>query len=355
MRDVVIKPPSSPTASSPSTAASPWRTPVEAAPAPPPALTKVAYFIASHVNPEQVVRLIRACRTSGNPNARVLVHHDYKVSNLDAPSVEAMGNVDVLRDHVKVDWGGFTQCLMIRRSMQWLLDNHDVEWVVYLSGQDYPIKPLAQVERELSLSAYDGYLDAKPASACKWHNGYGRYHYRYFSLPKFPGVHRMRRYLRRRTHAQVRAGNVAPRFVVPGHKHGSTKIGVRPIGSPFNDQFQCFYGSSWWTLNRRAIQSMCRTMDERPELVAHYRRILWAPNESFFMTLLMNDRSLNLCTTDNKRLISWTHPETGHPDVLMVKDWDKILASDAHFARKIDQRVDAKLIDMLDTHVRTGA
>jgi hypothetical protein len=338
----------------PSAQASPWRTSGDAAratPATPPALAKIAYFVASHVNPDQVARLIRACRSSGNPNARVVVHHDYKVSNLDAPSVEALGNVHVLRDHVKVDWGGFTQCLMIRRSMQWLLDNHDVDWVVYLSGQDYPIKPLAQVERELAASAYDGYLDAKPAEQCSWANGFGRYHYRYFNVPRFPGMHRVRRYLRKRTREQVKSGNPAPRIVAPSPKHGPLKIGVRPLSSPFDENFGCYYGSSWWTLNRRAIQSMCRTMDERPDLVAHYRRILWAPNESFFMTLLMNDRSLNLCPTNNKRFISWTHPETGHPDVLTVKDFDRLAASDAHFARKIEGRVDAKLIDLLDQHI----
>lgn len=329
-----------------------WTTPADIVSAPPAvAHAKVVYFIASHVHPDQVARLVRACRSSANPDARVLVHHDYKVSNLDAPSIERLGNVHVLRDTIKVDWGGFTQCVMKRRSLQWLLDHHDFDWVVYLSGQDYPIKPLAQVERELGQSEYDGFLDVKPVSACKWHNGYGRYHYRYYTLPKFPGMHKLRCRLRKCAKAQIAAGNPTPRFVVPGHKHGASTVGILPLRSPFNDNFGCFYGSSWWTLNRRAIQSMCRTMDARPDLVAHYRRILWAPNESFFQTLLMNDRSLNLCTTDNKRLISWTHPETGHPDVLTANDWDKILASKSHFARKIDGRVDESILDFLDHHI----
>ena len=338
MRDVVstLKPPAA--------SASPPPTP------PAVGLAKVAYFIASHVNPDQVTRLVRACRSSGNPHARVLVHHDYKVSNLDAAAVERLGNVDVLRDTVKVDWGGFTQCVMIRRSMQWLLDHRDVDWVVYLSGQDYPIKPLAHVERELARSTFDGYLDANPVEQCQWMQGYGRYHYRYYALPSFPGVQRLRRVLRRRGDAGRAAGTL-PRFIVPLPHHGATKVGVRPLRSPFNENFRCCYGSSWWSLSRRAITSMCRTMDERPDLVAHYRRILWAPNESFFMTLLMNDRSLSLCTNDNKRLISWSHPETGHPDVLRASDWEKIAASGAHFARKIDGRVDSSLIDLLDRHI----
>jgi hypothetical protein len=347
MRDVVM---------SKTPATSGWRKPDDILHAPPTtALAKVAYFIASHVNPDQVARLVKACRSSGNPDARVCVHHDYKVSNLDARAIERLGNVDVLKDHAPVEWGGFTQCIMIRRSMQWLLDNRDVEWVVYLSGQDYPIKPLAQIERELGQSQYDGYLRAKPADQYLWHTGNGRYLYRYYEPPKFPGYWRLRKVLRERGLKTIAAGK-NPRFVFPYEREGrfaegKFKVGYRPLRSPFTDKFRCMYGSSWWTLNRRAIQSMCRTMDERPDLVKHYRRILWAPNESFFMTLLLNDPTLNICNTNNKRLISWSKPETGHPDVLTTKDWNRILSSDAHFARKIDGRVDAELIDMLDRHI----
>ncbi|MGB7159630.1 MAG: beta-1,6-N-acetylglucosaminyltransferase [Tepidisphaeraceae bacterium] len=348
MRDVVATTATSPT--------DPWRAPApaeSAAVAAPTALAKVAYFIASHVNPDQVARLIRACRSSGNPHARVVVHHDYKVSNLDAAAVERFGNVHVLKDHAPVDWGGFTQCVMIRRSMQWLLDNHDVDWVVYLSGQDYPIKPLAQVERDLALSEYDGFLDCKPVDECQWHTGIGRYHYRYYQPPKLPGWHRVRQSLRANWQAAASAGTGLPRFVSPGERHGEFKVGV--LRSPFNDRFRCFYGSSWWTLNRRAIESMCRTMDARPDLVRHYRRILWAPNESFFMTLLGNDPSLNICTSNNKRLISWSDRPSGHPDVLKAEDLDRIITSDAHFARKIDQRIDPTLLDLLDRHIGANA
>jgi hypothetical protein len=316
------------------------------------ATAKVAYFIASHVNPDQVVRLIRACRSSGNPNARVCVHHDYKVSTLDGAAVEKFDNVDVLKDHAPVEWGGFTQCVMIRRSMQWLLDNRDVDWVVYLSGQDYPIKPLSQIERELGNSTYDGYLRAKPAEEYQWQTGVGRYLYKYYEPWKFPGHRRVRKFLRDRGRRLVLA-NRNPLIYIPGERHGEFKLGLRR--SPFTSTFRCMYGSSWWTLNRRAIESMCRQMDQRKDLINHYRRILWAPNESFFLTLLMNDPSLNLCTTDNKRLIRWTHPETGHPDTLKTEDWTEILASDAHFARKIDGRVDAKLIDLLDGHIGVNA
>jgi hypothetical protein len=160
----------------------------------------------------------------------------------------------------------------------------------------------------------------------------------------------VRKFLRERGQRLIAAGR-NPRFFIPPDRHGEFKVGYRPFRSPFSDKFRCMYGSSWWTLHRRAIQSMCRAMDERTDLVQHYRRILWAPNESFFMTLLMNDPSLNLCTTSNKRLISWSKPETGHPDVLTTNQWNQILQSDAHFARKVDGRVDAKLIDMLDGHI----
>ena len=72
---------------------------------PPVATKRVVYFVASHVNPEQILRLIRACR-SGAESSRVLVHHDHKCSKLDASQVRAIDNVDMPDLHVPIRWGG---------------------------------------------------------------------------------------------------------------------------------------------------------------------------------------------------------------------------------------------------------
>src|SRR5688572_16974040 len=78
----------------------------------PPKTAKVAYFIASHVNPAQVARLVGACR-SGSPESRVLIHHDYNVSNLDSKTLGRLGNIDFLTGQPAVQWGMFSMCAMV--------------------------------------------------------------------------------------------------------------------------------------------------------------------------------------------------------------------------------------------------
>jgi hypothetical protein len=309
------------------------------------------YFVASHTNPPQVVRLANACLSGGNPRSRVLIHHNYDVSRLEPSSLHPLGNVDILPQHRGMNRESFASCEMLLKAIDWALENLKFDWFVNLSGQDYPIKPLAEMEQFLAATPYDGFVLAKPVEKCQWHTGIGRYYYRYFDLPKVRGVGRLRRHLRDRQRRELERGNAYPRFAIPGNLHGPRKIGIRPHRLPFGDDFRCYFGSAWWTLSRRTLESMSRTIRQRPDLVRHYHRSLWAPTESFFATLALNDPSLNICTATDKRFISWSDPASGRPDVLTVADWDRLMASDAFFARKIDGSTDTTLLDRLDQHI----
>lgn len=313
----------------------------------PARLARVVYFVSSHVNPEQVTRLVRACR-SGNPESRVLIHHDYSVSNLDAASATRFGNVDFAPKQLPLGWGKFAACEMVIDAMRWLIKHRDFDWVIFLSGQDYPIKPLATIEAELAATEHDGFIEAKPFDDVAWHIGHGRYDYHFYNALRFPGWAGVRRHLRQRMQTTLAVGKHSPRVAIPSERHGERRIGLKPMRSPFNNNYRGYFGSQWWTLSRKALSAMLRTSDARPDLAWHYRRTLWAPTESFFHTLLLNDRSLKLATTDAKRFISWSHPETGHPDILTRDDLDRAVASGAHFARKIDARLDPALLDTLD-------
>jgi hypothetical protein len=311
---------------------------------------KVVYFVASHVHPPQVVRLVRALRTGGS-HSRVLIHHDYRVSDLDPASVECFGNVDVLLPPSPVQYGGFGSCMMVLRAMRWLIERRNFDWVVYLSGQDYPIRPLAAIEQSLGETSYDGFLDAVKIDDAQWFLGIERYLYRYYNLPNIPGLGRLRNFLARRGRSELARGNRKPRFHVPKDRWGKMKLGVRPLFGPFSQQFPGYVGSSWWTLSRTAIEFMLDFVHKNPALSQHYWRVLFAPNESFLLTVLLNNPQLRLTTRDNRRFIQWTHPETGHPDLLEEKDFEALAASGCDFARKIDERVSPGLVDRLDRSI----
>jgi Core-2/I-Branching enzyme len=317
-------------------------------------MARVVYLIATHVNPEQIIRLVRTLH-AGSPTSRVVLHHDYDSCYLDADAFSGLERVH-LTDHVPIQWGKFSQVEMTLRSIQWALDRYEFDWLVFLSGQDYPIQPLSAIEDFLDRTTYDGFLQATPVEDLPWGIGRGRYLFRYYRalwLPRVPG---MRKPLERRKSKFERRLEPPRLNLYLGRRR--LRIGVRPRSSPFDGAFHCYAGSSWWTLSRRCVEYVCRFTQENPRLSKHYRRTLVASDESFFATVLLNNDSLDICSDDNLRFISWTVSDLarrGHPDLLTAGDYERIIGSRKQFARKFDQAKDSRILDLLDAHIAAGA
>ncbi len=74
-----------------------------------------------------------------------------------------------------------------------------------------------------------------------------------------------------------------------------------------------------------------------------------APEEVFFQTVLVG-RAVQLAN-DSKRYFDFRGSMGNHPKVLRVADLPRMTSRGAHFARKVDERVDAELLDVLDERV----
>jgi hypothetical protein len=90
-----------------------------------------------------------------------------------------------------------------------------------------------------------------------------------------------------------------------------------------------------------------------PDVVAFFRTVL-APEEAFLHSVLVNSGRFSL-DPDYKRYIDWTGCTHTHPRTLGPEDLNRLLASDAHWARKLDLDRDPKLFDILDQRVRRGS
>jgi hypothetical protein len=236
--------------------------------------------------------------------------------------------------------------------MRWLLDRHEFDWVCHLSGQDYPIRPLRDIESDLAHSSRDGYLLSFPLDIVPFDVGAGRYLYQYFDVPDFKGVRTLREWVYQNQEKCVARGRMPLAAMAPMEKF---RLGFRSFWGPFSGGFKCYKGSSWWTLNRRSVEYMVDYAERNPKLIKYYRRVGFAPNESFYPTILGNNPDLDLITNDHRRFIRWSHPETGHPDVLSSAGLDAITSSGKDFARKIDSRKDPRILDLLDEFIGVRA
>ncbi len=299
---------------------------------------RVAYLVTSYVLPDQVLRLVATLR-AGSADAPIAVHHDDRRCRIDASALDALGVLRI-EPASPVAWGEASQLRMVLRCLQWLLRSAEFDWVVLLSGQDYPIRPVAEIEHSLSEARVDAFIETLPVQGPSLRSREvdefaRRYHYRWHRLPAAPSP-------------VTRAASRARPLVQLRRMPSGTWVGVPALSSPFGPDLVCHRGGDWFTLARRAVEAVDRFAHARADVVRHYGRTL-IPTESFVHTVLANDRSLRL-SGDTRRFTRW-ESEAPRPRVLTAKDLPDLLASGFDFARKFDPAVDCAVLDALDCHL----
>jgi hypothetical protein len=304
-------------------------------------IAPVAYVVIAHAAHEQFFRLLSTLR-SGSPQAAIVLHFDAK---RDAPPLALLRDLNVLmvEPRVTVNWGDISQVDAMLASIEFATRHVDFEWLTFISGQDYPLRPLSRIEADLRSAGCDAFVRAGPAGAYTQ-----RYELRYWNLPRFRHAYLFPEGVRSRL-VQLRARlNAAQRLVrIEGGVRGMpARIGVRAATTPFGADFPCFKGSPWMTLNRRAVARLLRFTHERPEVLAHYRRTI-CPDESYLQSVICNDKSLRV-HDDHRRFILWDEHKLAHPVTLTMQHLELLIASGKDFGRKFDLAADPHVLDALD-------
>jgi hypothetical protein len=222
-------------------------------------------------------------------------------------------------------------------------DQVDYDWLIYLSGQDYPTAPLARTEAFLRASEADGYLTYWAAfePVNPWgrrRQGVVRYGYQYRRAgPRLARCLPALRFLNRlQSHWHV-------------HLTYGPFVGVRARRTPFGPRLVCYAGSQWTTLRRACVEHLSERFACERELLAYYERCICA-DESIVQTLLVNSRRFRL-VADHYRYIDFAGSRTGSPRTLTCADLDTLAARRYQFARKFDTAVDAEVLDRLDERI----
>jgi hypothetical protein len=136
-------------------------------------------MVTSYRSPDQVLRLIGTIRR-GSPDAEILIHHDQFRTKLDAVEVsQAARGAHLVTSPAPLSWGDFSVVDMHWRCFEWALERIDFDWLILLSEQDYPVRPLEDTEELLSKSDSDVFMDAYTVDASTtWPQALG--YYRYF-------------------------------------------------------------------------------------------------------------------------------------------------------------------------------
>lgn len=255
---------------------------------------RIAYIISAYKLPGQLIRLV--ARLQG-PGRSFHIHVD---ENAPAEVFERIVKGLALHDNVRFlsrhacPWGDFGH---VRATLKGLAagddSGFDPDYVVLLTGQDYPIKANRFIDDYLARRAGRSFMNYRPLPVEGLEQG---------------GYERL-----------------------PGRDV--------PYGLPV------YFGSGYWCLHRDAVRYIVEFLRTHPTFVPFFEQVR-VPDEMFFQTILLNSPLRDTIVNDDLRFIKWPGPA-----VLTEADWDGIRTSPDLFARKLDGEVDARIMDLIDRHL----
>ena len=312
------------------------------------------YFIASHTNPDQVVRLARTIRGNNLDNL-VVIHHDQKAQIL--PNINGLDGVYLYPERMNIEWGNYSQVQLFLDVSRWVLEHFEFDWLVFISGQDYPIRPIAEIERGLATALVDVMLEGYLLNAHPYwthDEGHDRYFFQYYRIPKFRYAHRVPTLFRRgwRTFLEW-VSRHQPLIRYRWMPYGlPARFGLRKISAPFSDNFPCWGGPQWGNFSRKAIRYLLDFNRAQPAYFRHCFHTLH-PDESCIHSVLFNAARTGQLKIShhNLRYVHWRNENKDlSPQTIFLPDLDKItrMSKSVDFARKFDEKIDHAALDKID-------
>jgi hypothetical protein len=302
---------------------------------------RICYFIQNHLAPPQAERLLRTLRR-GQPDCFILVGHDGFAGHATAEEVARALDADVFALTEPARRGYFSLLQPYFDAVEWLARRGTAyDWLVYLSAQDYPVRPLPELAARLATADCDGFLrywDAcNPAGAWghRRRQGQVRYFYQYRDAPSWLGpALRLARPLNR------------VQSLVHIHLSYGLRVGLRRgrRRRPFGAGLTCYAGLQWTTLSRACAEHVLERSRAEPRLMEWFRATI-CPDEAVVQTLLLNGGRFRLAN-DDLRYVDFSGSRDGRPRLLSASDLPHLTCGRYCFARKFER--DSPVLDLLD-------
>jgi hypothetical protein len=296
---------------------------------------RIAYLVLGHHRPRQLRRLVE--RLSGS-QARCYIHVDRRAPSAVSEAVQNLAGVHLVQS-LACRWGAFSLVQAILRCLCAALDDETTrcDVAVLLSGQDYPIKPVARIEAVLAARAGRSTLHSWKLPSERWANergGADRYEYW--------NVRIGRRFV-------PIFGPCAFDIPIVGRVWNGLARRV-PLTRRFPAGLMPYGGSGWWAMDRADAEEVRRFIVQNPAVVRFFRGVK-IPDEMLLQTILMNSSGAARVINEPLHFVRWPPLGARSPYVLTMRDLDDLTAAPQLFARKFDEAVDTEVLDAIDTRL----
>ena len=274
---------------------------------------KQAILITAYKNYHHLEEIIKFF----DDNFELYIHIDKKskISDIELDNLKKYDTVKLVSQKYKVNWGGFNHLKSILYLIEQALKNPQNQYFHLISGHDYPIKKLSYfVEFFKNKKAeYINYFEV-PRLGGADNGGMDRIeYYSFYDLlnAKIPGQNKLIRYLI----------NIQKKL---GFK--------RSISSKMP---KLYSGSTWWSLSRVCLNYVTEYTKSNKFVLNRFRFTLCS-EEFYFQTVIMNSNFSSKVVNNSLRHIDWFARNGNNPAVLDETDYEKVVKTDAVFARKFE-------------------
>lgn len=278
----------------------------------------IAHVIMAHKNPKQLQRLISKLE---HPNFDIYIHIDKKVTIDEFSLIKETKTVKFIKNRVSCNWGGFSFLTAIFGAINEIIDSGiHYDFINLLSAQDYPLASAANVFEFFLANKGTNFISFEPSKNTEWWlEAAARYEKYHFTDINFKGKYLMQGVLNK----------IAParKFPLDLELYGSSK-------------------SSWWTITGECAAHIDGEFQKNKKLRS-FLKYSWGTDEFALATLVMNSPFKNQTVNNNLRYIDFSEGHA-HPKTLTVEDFEAVKNSEMLYARKFDETLDEKILDLID-------
>lgn len=316
---------------------------------------KIAYLILAHRYPEQLIRLVQKLSTAQNS---FFIHidkkADEKIYHQIVQGLARIPHVYFLRRH-RCYWGDFSIVNATIEGLQEIFQkNINFDYIILLSGQDYPIKANHQIVEFLCKNKGKSFVDYFPLPQpnnlpTKWpHGGFERIKYWHFRLWNWRFVFPAKLWLNTYNYSRIKQDF---KFRIAS-KLWFALVFWFPIQRKFPQGFKPFAGSQFWGLSKECAEYVHKFIQDHPKFVRFFRYVD-VPDEFFFQTIILNSKFKDTIVNDSLKYMDWENPNPDIPAILEKKDFEDLRSSSKLFARKFDANRDSEILDWIDQKILT--
>lgn len=276
---------------------------------------RTAHLILVHKNPRQLERLLK---TMLHPNFDFYIHLDKKIDINNYLSIIAIPNVFFIKNRVDVKWGGYSIVKATFNGINEICQkDRNYNFINFLSGQDYPIKPIEKIAHFFQEHTGKEFITYKDIIS-DWKEAQDRYKKYHFTELRFKGSTRLERILNFFSRERKVPYNLHP------------------------------YGESMFWMLSPEVASYVVNKVENDKKMESFFSYTWAADEFLFQTIIMNSPYRNRVVNNNYRYIDWSAKEAS-PKLLGKDDFENLKMTPMLFARKFDMQEDFEILDRIDS------